>query len=456
MTATGSLRAGAAKLDITPPLDTPIAGSFNERRATDVDDPLYARALVLEAGDVRLALVACDIIALPVDDVTAAKELIARRTGIPPECVQVAATHTHTAGSPTGLLGTPRAESYMALLPARIASAVELAVKRLRPARLGSAMLPVEGVTFCRRFRMRDGTVRMNPGRGNPDAVEPVSPVDPALSVLYLEDAENRQPLALWANFTLHYVGTDHGNALSADYFGRFARIVESALGGQALPLLTNGASGQINNVDVRDKLQPGGAYQAERVARVVAGAALSAAGQARLTGEATLGAKLRTIQVTRRRVTAEDIAIARRVLGVPEGQRAAGIPDGPFSWVRGQPLPLNVLHAYAREMALLDALPATLPAPVQVLRVNDLAIVSLPGEIFVELGLAIKAASPAHATAVVGLANGYLGYVPDNPAYDQGGYETWAARSAAVERGAGEALVATANDLTAAAFGTS
>lgn len=454
MTATGNLRAGAAKLDITPPLDTPIAGSFNERRATDVDDPLYARALVLEAGDVRLALVACDIIALPFDDVTAAKALITQRTAIPAECVQLAATHTHTAGSPTGLLGTPRAAAYMAQLPARIASVVELAVQRLRPARVGSAVLPVEGVTFCRRFRMRDGTVHMNPGRGNPDAVEPVSPVDPALNVLYVEDAEHRQPLALWANFTLHYVGTDHGNAFSADYFGRFARIVESALGGQALALLTNGASGQINNVDVRDKQQPGGAYQAERVARVVAGAALSAAGQARLTGEATLGAELRTIQVTRRRVTADDLAIAQRVLSVPEGQRVAGIPDAPFSWVRGQPLPLNVLHAYAREMALLDALPATLPAPVQALRVNDLAIVGLPGEIFVELGLAVKEASPGTRTAVVSLANGYLGYVPDDPGYEQGGYETWAARSAAVERGTGETLVATANGLTAAVFG--
>jgi neutral ceramidase len=454
MAATGSLRAGAAKLDITPPLDTPIAGSFHERQATDVEDPLYARALVLEAGDVRLALVACDIIALEFGDVTAAKELIARRTGIPAQCVQVAATHTHTAGSPTGLLGAPRAETYMAQMPARIASAVGLAVKRLRPARVGSSVLPVEGVTFCRRFRMRDGTVRMNPGRGNPDVVEPVSPIDPGLTVLYLEDAETRQALALWANFTLHYVGTDNNNALSADYFGRFARIVESALGGQALALLTNGASGQINNVDFRDKQQPGGAYQAERVARVVAGAAISAAGRVRLTGEATLDAELRTIDVTRRKISADDLAIAQRVLKAPEGRGATGIPDAPFSWVRGQPLPPDVRHTYAREMAFLEALPATLPAPVQALRVNELAIVGLPGEIFVELGLAIKAASPAVSTAVVGLANGYLGYVPDNQGYDQGGYETWAARSSAVERGTGEALVAAANDLTGAMFG--
>ncbi len=452
--ATGLLRAGVAKLDITPPLDTPIAGSFNERRAVDVDDPLYARALVLEVGDVRLALVACDIICWPTADVAHTRSLIAARTGIPQQQVQLAATHTHTAASPTGLLGTPRAEAYMEALPARVTSAVEIAARRLRPARLGHATVPVDGVTFCRRFRLRDGTVRMNPRRNDPDIVEPVSPIDPALTVLYLEEAESRAPLALWANFTLHYVGADHGDAVSADYFGRFARIVEVALGGGAMALLTNGASGQINGIDVHDVSQPSGAYQSERVARVVAGGALRAAGSARLQEQVTLAGAARTIQVDRRRVTAEDIRLSEQILSVPEGQQPSGLPPGPFSWVAGQELPANVLHAYAREMPLLAALPEQLPAEVQALRVGDLAIVGLPGEIFVELGLAIKAASSAPSTAVVGLANGYLGYVPDRAGYEQGGYETWAARSSAVEPGTGEALVAAANSLTAELFG--
>jgi hypothetical protein len=443
-----------AKLDITPPLDTPVAGSFNERRAADVDDPLYARALVLECGDVRLALVACDIICLPEPDVARARALLTDRLGLPAEHVQFAATHTHTAASPTGLLGTPRAEDYMAALPARLASVVELAAQRLRPARLGSATLRVEGVTFCRRFRMRDSTVHMNPSRGNPDIVEPVSPVDPALTVLYFEDSERREPLALWANYTLHYVGTDHGDAISADYFGRFARIVEAGLGGKALALLTNGASGQINNIDIHDSHQPSGAYQAERVARVVAGSALAGAGVARLHERVTLGSASRTLQVERRRVTDDDLRLAEQLLHASE-QRAGALPAGSFSWLRGQPLSATVAHAYAREMPKLAVLPAFLPAEVQVLRVGDVAIVSLPGEIFVELGLAIKAASPAPRTAVVGLANGYLGYVPDAQGFDQGGYETWAARSQAVERGAGEALVATANSLTKELFGS-
>ena len=447
------LRVGTARLDITPPLDTPIAGSFEERRAAGIDDPLTARALLLETGGFRLALVVCDLICLPAPDVTRTRAILTERLGLPPAQVQLAATHTHTAASPTGLLGTRRAEDYMAALPARLASAVELAAQRLRPARMGSAALAVDGVSFCRRFRMRDGTVRMNPGRRNPDIVGPVSPIDPGLTVLYFEDAERREPLALWANYTLHYVGTDHSNAISADYFGRFARIVEAALGGQPLALLTNGASGQINNIDVHAAQQPGGAEQAERVARVVAGHALAGAGLARLHEDVALGAAARTIQVERRRLTSGDLRLADDLLRAGPGQPDAALLPPSFSWQRGQPLPAALAPTYAREVQALAALPASLPAEVQALRLGDVAIVGLPGEIFVELGLAIKAASPAPHTAVVGLANGYLGYVPDEPAYEQGGYETWAARSQAVERGTGEALVATANDLTKELF---
>ncbi len=450
----GTLRAGAAKVDITPALGTSLAGHFEDRAAADVDDPLYARALVLESGGRRIALVACDIICLPAGDVAAARERIAARTGIPAAHVCLAATHTHTAAVPTGLLGTSRAEAYMAGLPDRIATAVGLAAARLEPARLGWGSAAVEGVTFCRRYRMRDGSVRMNPGRGNPDALEPVSPVDPQLCALYVEGAESHRPLALWATFTLHYVGTDNALAVSADYFGRFARIVEAGLGG-GVALLTNGASGQINNIDIRDPRQPSGNEQGERVARAVAGGALLVAGRADLAAEAPLKAGVQTLQVRRRVMSGEDVRLAEAILAAPGEGVPEGLPPGPFGWVRGQPLPRAYLRTYAREVLELAVMPERLAAEVQVLRVGDGAVVGLPGEIFCELGLAIKAGAPGSArpVAVVGLANGYLGYVPDRAGYEQGGYETWAARSSAVEPGTGEELVEAACALLGRVF---
>ena len=103
----------------------------------------------------------------------AVRDLLAGEETVPPQRVLVAATHTHTAPSPTGLLGTPPARAYMEALPRRIVSAIALATRRLRPARVAWGSGQEAGVSFNRRFKMRDGTVRMNPGRRNPDALAP-------------------------------------------------------------------------------------------------------------------------------------------------------------------------------------------------------------------------------------------------------------------------------------------
>jgi hypothetical protein len=133
------LKAGAAALDITPPLGVPLAGSFEVRWAAGIDDPLHARALVMEdesSPDSRIALVCCDLIAMPGETVAAARSLIAQAGAVRPERVLIAATHTHTAPSPIGLLGTPRTDAYMDALPERLATVVRLAAQRRAPARI--------------------------------------------------------------------------------------------------------------------------------------------------------------------------------------------------------------------------------------------------------------------------------------------------------------------------------
>ncbi len=455
-------RAGAAALDITPPLGVPLAGSFTARYAVDIDDPLYARALVLEddgGPEQRLAIVGCDLICMPGATVRAARERIASAGNVPPHRVLIAATHTHTAPSPTGLLGTPRADAYMDALPERLASVVALASRRLRPARAGWGIGREAGVVFNRRYRMRDGTVRMNPGRGNPEVVEPAGPVDPEVGVLWLED-DGGAPLAAITSFALHYVGTDHAQHISADYFGHYARWMQRLYGPEFIPLLLNGASGDINNVDVSDRHQPGGHRQARRVAAIVAGETWRVMERGRATTEVRLNERHSALRFRRKHVSAEDLRIADRLLALPpetppgELRLRAGLgPDGPFSWVVGQPLPDSVLRTYARECRLLAELPETLETEVQTLRIGDCAIVALPGEIFVELGLAIKVqspfAAPASATLIASLANDYVGYVATRRALEQeGGYETWAARSALPAAGTGEAMVEVAIEL--------
>ncbi|HEU5317721.1 MAG TPA: hypothetical protein VFX49_16535 [Chloroflexota bacterium] len=462
------LKAGAAARDITPQLGmpplgvpalgVPLAGAFTARYAEGVEDALHARAVVLEderGPESRVAVVCCDLICMPGETVHAARELIERAGDVPPGRVFVAATHTHTAPAPTGLLGTPRADAYMDALPEEIAAAVRDAARGLRLARAGWGTGRVEGVTFNRRFRMRDGTVRMNPGRRNADALEPVGPVDPELGVVWVEEggSPERRPIAAIGCFALHYVGTDNSRHVSADYFGRYAGWLRRAYGSEWVAMLLNGTSGDINNVDVREVNPTGGARQAERVAGMLAGETIKVAEGLRTTTDARLEVASERVRFRRKTITAEDLRVAERILAVPaevpdaELRKRTGIGDGgSFSWVVGEPLRASVLRAYARECQLVAELPEELDTEVMAVRIGEAALVGLPGEIFVELGLAIKARSPFGTTLVASLANDYVGYVPTRRAQlEEGGYETWAARSALPDAGTGEVMVETA-----------
>ena len=135
--------------------------------------------------------------------------------------VMVNATHTHTAVAIADLLGVDEDPGYTEWVSLKIADAVELAVWRLKPARVGFASVNEERITFNRRWHMKDGTVRFNPGIENPDLVEPTGTIDPELAMMFVE-ADDGTPISAVANFSLHYIGTNNGNALSADYFGHF------------------------------------------------------------------------------------------------------------------------------------------------------------------------------------------------------------------------------------------
>lgn len=443
------LRAGAAQLDITPLLGTALAGSFHPRPAQDVDDPLYAKALVLESGATRLAIVALDLISILRQDVQTIRALVAERVGIPPQNVMIGCTHTHTGPATRSSHSVTRDESYMEWLVYRVADSVQMAARRLRPVRIAWGKGEQHDISFCRRYRMRDGTVRMNPGRGNPDIVEPTSPIDPTVGVLYVEDLDGR-PVAVLAQFSLHYVGTDNSHAISADYYGHFAAVMRRHLGEACLPLLLNGTSGQINNVNPFDPNQERGHAQARRVASALAGEVLKVMGRMRLQETAVLGALATEVELRRKEVTEEDVRIAQQILAGNDP-----LPGkGPFSYVVGQPIPEALRPVYAAHVPRLYAMPPTITSEVQVLRIGESAWVALPGEIFVEIGLAIKQQAPVPDTFVVGLANDSLGYIATDKALTlEGGYETWAGTGTPVGLGAERVLTEAAVKLLGELF---
>ena len=442
-----TLKAGSATANITPPLGTAIPGGFRPRYAENIDDELFAKAIVIDNGYTRLALVTCDLIAVTQQMADRAKERIADRCDIPAAHVMVNATHTHTAVAIADLLGVDEDTGYTDWVPLKIADAVELAIWRLCPARVGFASVNEDRITFNRRWHMKDGTVRMNPGIEHPDLVAPTGTIDPELAMMFVE-ADDGTPISAVANFSLHYIGTDNGNAVSADYFGHFDRLMQHYLGDTCVSLLWNAASGQINNIDFsgQTKWTARGHRQAEKMANVLAGHFITEMQFMEMHDTLYLNGELATLTFPRKQITAEDLQVAEQVLSVPTGTYDK-YERGPFSWVVGQPIPTALVDIYARECQRLAKLPTQMTAPIQVLRLGEAAIVALPGEVFVETGLNIKSASDVGPLFLVSLANGYIGYIcTDEALTHEGGYETWAAMSSLPDVGtvpAMESLVA-------------
>lgn len=399
------LKAGAACLDITPPLGTLIPGYFHERRVGAVHDPLNVRAFALERGGEGVAVAVCDLIGVKRAYLDQAKARIAATVGLRPEQVLISCTHTHT-GAATG------EDAYTQFLIGRIADSVRLAWERREPAEVGWGSAAEDRVIFNRRYRMRDGSVLTNPGIGNPEALEPVGPVDPEVGVLCLR-RPGGETIGVLANYSLHYVGIpDDAQSISADYFGCFGQMIQRLRGERFVAALSNGACGDINNIDVLGGARPkNDRYQhTERVAARIAAAAIWAWNEMPFVDDAPLGAAMAEVTLKRRPLpTEEEQAQAREIEARVEARQPVTMGERAFA---------------GRILRRLTDAPAEVPTWVQALRIGDLALVSAPGELFVELGLQIKQRSPFGRTMVVELANDSVGYLPTRRAYEEGAYE--------------------------------
>ena len=424
------VQAGTGAVDITPPLGCHMCGYFNDRIATDIHDPLHAKALALNNGDATIGFVVCDLINIPAEVVAAVKERIRAITGVPPENVLVSGTHTHTGPAIVPALATPREEGYGEWVIPRIADAFVMATKRMQPAQVAHAAGDCSGEVHNRRWHMKDGSVRMNPGYANPDKVRPAGPTDPQLGLLIVRTPE-RRPLAVLANLGLHYVGTSAGTTLSADYFAEFGRALQRCAGAEFMAILSNGCFGDINNCDftrpARTSAHP--FHQIERVANVVAAEAWKAWNRLReedFKSEVPLAARLGRAVFDARVPSPEELAAAQKLYA------GAAKPNDP-EWI------------YAREIVLVSQSPSSWEVPVHAMRVGDLGVVGLHGEVFSEIGLDVKKRSPFPQTMILGLANGSVGYIATDRAMDEGSYETRLCRHVRAPKGTGRLWADTA-----------
>ena len=440
-------RAGAAASNITPPLGEPIVGGWNAPPATKIHDELHARCLALDDGRTRLVFVVCDNVGIPREVFDEARRIASEETGLPPERLLFSATHTHSA---TTARGEKALEAvYTKFLIRRIADGVRRALGNLEPARIGWGSVAAPEHVFNRRYFLKEGVkipdpfggedkVLMNPGVGNPNVVRPAGPVDPEVSFLILRAKKDDRPLAVLANYSLHYVGGVPEGEVSADYFAVVAERLRELFKVEKsdppfIGMMSNGTSGDVNNVDVlggkRERLAP---YEKMRmVGTSVAEKIAEAAGAVTWRDHAALDARMKELVLRTRRPDAERIARSKEILARPKDAKPSHARE----------------VTYAQRSLQLAEAPETVSVPLQAFRLGDWAIAAIPFEVFTDIGLEIKKTTPFERTFTISLANGSYGYLPTPEHHALGGYETWMGTNR-VEIDASRKIVATVQEL--------
>jgi len=428
----GMLRAGAAKVDITPRPGVSLDGPISKNGpVTGVHDPLHARALVLANDETRLAIVICDACMIGRDVFDAAKAIAGEKTNIATDHMLMAATHTHAAPRASHIGTGPLDEEYHRWLAEQIAAAVVAAEKNLAPAQIGWGSFQKPEFIRCRRHLCQPGSVGVNPFgesgeqiksvSGTSSAIiEPAGPVDPQFSILSVQYADGK-PLALLGNFSVHYCGGYQRGLVSADYFGHYAEALESQLkSGDARPafvgMMSNGTSGNTGAIEAGGNKYPPFEWM-QVSARILADDTRQVLPSIEHRRDLSLEMRETELELGVRRPDAARLAWANDVLADPNGKQ-------PHRWSR----------VYAQEAQHLSGYPATTKIKLQAIRIGGLSIAAAPCEVFAETGLAIKRESPHKATFHIELANGYGGYLPPPEQHALGGYETWPARSSFLE----------------------
>lgn len=432
------LEVGIATTDITPPGPYRLSGYFHERVSDGTHDPLLAKAIVFKQGEQSAVLVFCDLIGIQADLADRAREEASRATGIPQNHISIAATHSHTGPLYAGVnrdffheqkIATEGSDpfeeiDYPALLTKKIVDVIQKASESLQPVLLQAGTTEETTLAFNRRFHMKEGPVRFNPGIMNPDIVRPAGPIDPEVGLLLFRQNKTKKPLGSLTVFALH-LDTTGGTKYSADYPYYLAEDLKKTFGPGFVSIFGTGTCGDINHIDVTSQTR----RTASEIGSTLAKAVETALPKLPEINEPSLAVAHSKVVCPLQTYTEEELAEAKSLMEK--------------SLDAASPLPFleRVKHCTVVDLAKRDAKEIALE--VQAIRLGpDLAIVALPGEVFVDLGLAIKKSSPFKTTLVFELANQCPAYIPTEKAFAEGSYETVNSR---IQPGGGEKMAAEA-----------
>ena len=446
------LRVGIAEADITPPVGFPMAGYYHERLAEGVIDPLKAKAIVFQDGKTSAALVVCDLIGIAKDLLKEIRQRASAETGIPVSNIVVTATHSHTAPDYMKELylklgkenQAPLRAEYIEKLIAGPVEAIRKANSNAKPALLesGSATQLVP-VSFNRRSVMRDGSVRTWMSHDNPEVVRSAGPIDPQIELLMLRD-ETGLARGILSNFALH-LDTVGGMKWSADYPYFIDQSLRKALGTEVISIFGTGCCGDINHVDPKSKER----NKADYIGKSIAESVERELGKLTPLKQPGLFAKSQVLHLPLQDATQEEVNSSIKILQKAQRKESVEFLDHVTAhkkvmldlYRHREPYANAIDHITWGLSHSLAGVGDAIPVEVNVITLgHDVAIVCLPGEVFVELGLAIKRGSPFRTTLVIELSNCVeTVYIPNRAAYAGGSYEVTNSLS---QPGSGEMLV--------------
>lgn len=456
--AYGQIKVGIAEVDITPPVGFPMAGYYHERLSEGSLDPLKAKAIVFRDGQQQAAVVVCDLIGIATDLSREVRRQASEKTGIPQSNIVLSGTHTHTAPDYMKelylFLGResqdPLRRGYIEKLISGPVEAISKAAESAQAVTLecGSTTQEVP-VAFNRRFVMRDGSVKTWQSFANPDVVRQAGPIDPQIGLLVIRGSD-KQTRGVLSNFALH-LDTVGGQKWSADYPHFIDLAVKKSLGPNVVSIFGTGCCGDINHSNPRSKDR----NKADFIGGSIGESIVRGVGQLEAIREPKLVVKSRVVNVPLQDASKEEVAKSLTVLAAAAKKEKVDFFEHVTAYKKlildqlrhREPYAATSEHITWGLSRSLAGIGETLPLEVTIVTLGrEVGIVCLPGEVFVELGLAIKQASPFKTTLVIELSNHVESiYIPHRAAYAGGSYEV---TNSNLQPGSGEMLVEAAISL--------
>ena len=442
-----NLKVGYARINITPPMGVNISGYYKVRIADGVLDELETCAVAVGSGDSKAIIITIDHCGLNKVFLNEWRELISKDTGVPAEAIFIHSTHTHTGPMLVKNHSNPLTQQYEQLLKTRVRDVAVFALADMKDAKMGIGTGEAKNVAFIRRYRMKDGTAKTNPGVNNPDIVAPIGITDESVHVVRF-DREGAESVVL-VNFANHpdVVG---GNKISADWPGMTRRFVEKAIENTKCICL-NGAQGDVNHVNVHPKAGDfndmfndfdgcsRGYGHARHIARVVTGAVMSVYDKVEYLEADSVKYAQKIVEIPSNKPTPEQLPLAHKYNDLHNSGRDDLIPY--------EAMMLTTVVAEAARMVRLENAPDTFPMLFSAISVGDVALFGVPGEPFNGVGRGLKEAEGWKMVIPCCLTNASEGYFPMMDSYDEGGYE---ARSSSFKAGVAERIIVEGKEILA------